>query len=640
MADSGQFWVSKDGENMGPFELAQIRKEIEKGSLSLSDHICEVGEDEWSSISDTLDLPDAEEDRVESRHIVRKGGSGGLLNAFLTVIFAVLVIVCVSLYFIAGFSNSKNNDAEGKVAVLDLVEIENNATEISNLEIRDGLTFMKSNASPFSGWSIQKFLGTGKASNLVQFSNGKTMNAHSWKPNGDKCTDTTLSDGSGSLSVYFDNGRKASESLYAQGLLDGMKVTWYDNGAKQQESFYQEGKLHGRSISKHRNGREIEETHYADGVKNGSYILWTEKGERIEEGSYLAGKRDGKRTIWTPDGVKDREENYLDGQLVTTQNIETDALPEANSTVPFDAGNASSELLNKAEEFKKIVENVSNRFSEKNVLGSESFATLASALFRYASPKGDPDQAYPGEADNFDALKRAFSAFRVNWGMNLGVEGKDFALSVIPESVSYGDMTLERDDFLASNPVALGANSLEDLQFILGETQKLFDSMELSIEKDSSYLKHEFAKRIWQDLLAKANGAKGANLSVKNGLLSFKDIETIQIKSIDSTGRSVFTDEKKEVDRVLSGSIIDKKMEKYLSVLNAANAAFVDIPHQSNPRIMIRTYKGLVIPVQGGEDLYPNVTIMLYGASPLKKSTVIRHVDIDLGQLLSAPVAD
>ena len=118
---------------MGPFELAQIREKIEEGSLSISDHICEVGDDEWTPISEALDLPDGEEDQVKSRHIVRKGGSGGLLNAFLTVIFFVLVIVCVAFYFIARPSSSKDNDAAEKVPALDLVEIEKNATEIFNL---------------------------------------------------------------------------------------------------------------------------------------------------------------------------------------------------------------------------------------------------------------------------------------------------------------------------------------------------------------------------------------------------------------------------------------------------------------------------------------------------------------------------
>ena len=626
MGDSEQYWVSRDGENMGPFALDQIREKIEEGSLSASDHLCEVGEEEWTSIAKALDLPENEEDDAESQRIVVKGGSGGSLNAFLTVIFFVLVIVCVGFYFFAGGFDSRESDAGEKVAAVNFSEIEKNATELFNLELREGLTFMGAEDSPFSGWSIQRFSGTGEVSNLVQFADGKTMNAHSWKPNGEKCPETTLSGGSGVLFVYFDNGNKASESHYMQGQLNGMKLAWHENGEKQQEDFYQEGKLHGMSVSRDRNGQKIKEINYADGLKHGSYAFWNKGGQKIEEGSYLAGKRDGKRTTWTADGDKEKEETYSDGELVLTP----DPTPIASP-----AGNTNPEFQKKVKELQEVVDSVSNRFSEKNALGSESFATLALALSLYGASKGEPE-----EPDNLVALKGAFSAFRVNWGMNLGVEGKDFALSVIPESVAYGEVTLSREDYLAKNPVPLGANSLEDLEFVLEQTQKLFDSMGVSLEKDASYLKHEFAQRIWQDLLAKAEGAKSANLFVQNGLLSFKDTETIQIKSIDSTGKSVFTNEKKDVDRAFSGSILDEKMDKDLSVLKSASASFVDAPSEANPRLRIRKYEGIAIPAGGKEDIYPNVTIMLAGIAPLSKNTVIRAVKVELGEALPPPSAN
>jgi len=635
MGDSEQYWVSKDSENMGPFVLAQIREKIEEGSLSASDHLCEVGQDEWTPISQALDLPENEEDEVESQQIVLKGGSGGSLNALLTVVFAVLVIVCVGFFLFAGLSGPKGSGGEEAVLELDLVGIEKNATEISDLEWRAGLTYLKAGDSPFSGWGIQKYLETGKVCNLVQYANGKAMDAHSWKPNGEKCPDTTLSGGSGALFVYFANESRASESHFSQGQLSGMKLSWHDNGEKKQEAFYNEGKLHGGFVSWHRNGQKIAETFYADGLENGPYSLWTNDGQKYDEGSYAKGRRNGKRTIWAPDGVKERDETYLAGELVLTPDPVAVAVPVGNADIPFDASNASPEFQKKAEEFKEVVKSVNSRFSEKNALGSESFATLASALFLYGASKGEPE-----EQDNLVALKGAFSAFRVNWGMNSGVEGKDFALSVIPESVAYGEVTLPREDYLASNPVPLGVNSLEDLEFVLGETQKLFDCMGVSLEKDASYLKHEFAKQIWQDLLAKAEDAKGANLFVKNGLLSFKDTETIQIKSIAPTGRSVFTNEQKDVDRAFSGSILDEKMEKYLNVLKLANASFVDAPSEVNPRLMIRKYESLVLPVGGKEDIYPNATIMLAGIAPLSKNTIIRAVKVELDEPLSPPTAD
>ena len=180
---------------------------------------------------------------------------------------------------------------------------------------------------------------------------------------------------------------------------------------------------------------------------------------------------------------------------------------------------------------------------------------------------------------------------------------------------------------------------MEDLDFILNETQKLFDCMGVSLERDEGYLRHEFAKRIWQDVKSRAEAAKGADLFIKDGLLAFKDVETIQIKSIDRTGRSVFTKEQKDVDRAFSGSIIDEKMGKYLSVLKAAKASFADAPSEANPRLMIRKYEGIPIP-SGGEEIYPGVTIMLAGLAPLNDDTVIRAVRVELGQALEPPRAN
>ena len=51
MGHSEKYWVSKDGQNMGPFTLDQIRDQMDGGLLSAADHACEVGADEWSSVS-------------------------------------------------------------------------------------------------------------------------------------------------------------------------------------------------------------------------------------------------------------------------------------------------------------------------------------------------------------------------------------------------------------------------------------------------------------------------------------------------------------------------------------------------------------------------------------------------------------
>jgi antitoxin component YwqK of YwqJK toxin-antitoxin module len=43
------------------------------------------------------------------------------------------------------------------------------------------------------------------------------MAATAWKPNGGKCPETTLIDGDGVLMLYYEDGRKQSETVYENG---------------------------------------------------------------------------------------------------------------------------------------------------------------------------------------------------------------------------------------------------------------------------------------------------------------------------------------------------------------------------------------------------------------------------------------
>ena len=86
MGHSEKYWVSKDGQNMGPFTLDQIRDQMDEGLLSTADHACEVGADEWSSVAQLLNLSLSEEAQSEvlsdgdrePRQRVLKNASEGL----------------------------------------------------------------------------------------------------------------------------------------------------------------------------------------------------------------------------------------------------------------------------------------------------------------------------------------------------------------------------------------------------------------------------------------------------------------------------------------------------------------------------------------------------------------------------------
>ena len=89
--------------------------------------------------------------------------------------------------------------------------------------------------------------------------------------------------------------------------------------------------------------------------------------------------------------------------------------------------------------------------------------------------------------------------------------------------------------------------------------------------------------------------------------------EAYKKKSLDRNGNSVFTDEQREVELSFSNEARDKKMGRYADALRSARARTEDFPSPQNSKLVIRKFGGIVI--RSGEMLYPNVSVMLAGAS-------------------------
>ena len=49
-----QYWVNKDGENIGPFTHDQIQDLVDSKELASKDLVCAVGGTEWEEIDDLL----------------------------------------------------------------------------------------------------------------------------------------------------------------------------------------------------------------------------------------------------------------------------------------------------------------------------------------------------------------------------------------------------------------------------------------------------------------------------------------------------------------------------------------------------------------------------------------------------------
>ena len=227
--------------------------------------------------------------------------------------YLIPVLCAVALVVLAG--------AEKKDAPKVVTEAPGVVVDYEKLERRDGLRYFEE--KPFTGVAVWKhengqkrfestfkagkahgpttawyengqkaFEGTCKAGNL--------LTTTVWKPNGEKCPDTNIVNGTGIACGYSENGQKNSE------------ITWKD------------GKEHGLGTSWHENGQKRNEVTYRDGKKEGLLTRWYGNGQKYEEVTYKNGKYHGRYTRWYPNGQKRYEVTYRDGKEISGKKWDKD----------------------------------------------------------------------------------------------------------------------------------------------------------------------------------------------------------------------------------------------------------------------------------------------------------------------------
>ena len=115
------------------------------------------------------------------------------------------------------------------------------SVDYHDLEDRNGVTYLADEETPFTG-RAERFYHNGQKSwegnykdgepdglethwfengqkkGEGKMKDGKLMSAEVWKPNGEKCRNTTLKDGNGVLVIYNDDGTVNTRTTYMDGL--------------------------------------------------------------------------------------------------------------------------------------------------------------------------------------------------------------------------------------------------------------------------------------------------------------------------------------------------------------------------------------------------------------------------------------
>ena len=113
------------------------------------------------------------------------------------------------------------------------------------LEVRDGLMYIKDSETPYTGEQFL-FYENGKKEQKVNYKDGKFNGfAISWHENGKKKMEGSWKNGKedGLHTQWHESGKKSMESQYKDGKMDGLALQWHENGQKQTEANTKNDKL-------------------------------------------------------------------------------------------------------------------------------------------------------------------------------------------------------------------------------------------------------------------------------------------------------------------------------------------------------------------------------------------------------------
>lgn len=106
----------------------------------------------------------------------------------------------------------------------------------------------------------------------------------------------------GTSESYYNDGQKATETEYVQGIKNGLVKKFFENGALSFESNYVDGRQHGETKSWWRNGNQRTISNYEKGIPHGSQHQWYKSGNKFKIIHLAQGKEEGMQKSWRENG--------------------------------------------------------------------------------------------------------------------------------------------------------------------------------------------------------------------------------------------------------------------------------------------------------------------------------------------------
>ena len=334
--EEGNFtaYVSKDGQQYGPYTVEQLREYVQQGNFTTGDHACHDGQN-WVTIAQVPGFADAgdsvttpQQDQVVQEHAVEQQPASANASSSPAkkrkiilwtgiALVATLLVVGLLVWLLGGdegVPESNQSPAEptdakpaqvGKIDLNDpktrkkiIAKAVKHPSKMNLLQNRgkkgEELLYRKNQPKPYTGWS--KWMGgNGRIRNLIHRKDGKQNGLAVW--------------------FYKNNGQKEGELNYKDGKPDGLWTEWYEDGQKEEERTYKDGEVDGLGTEWYENGQKKTEGNWENDQRNGLSTGWYENGQKAVE----ANLKDGKLMsvmVWKSDGEKCPVTNVKDGDGV------------------------------------------------------------------------------------------------------------------------------------------------------------------------------------------------------------------------------------------------------------------------------------------------------------------------------------
>ena len=190
--------------------------------------------------------------------------------------------------------------------------VSNGQTDVSTLEVREGLFYAPNSTEPFSGDIFQGNL-KGQIENGLR--HGKWIAQY---PSGQTQFEMVFDRGDRlSTKSWFETGEREDETFFLDGLRHGESRSWDRNGNVRSIFRYERGKQHGLQEVFDDAGERTLTSEYSDGIKHGETTWWFDSESKRWETHYAQGKRTGKWSQFTRNGNISMESVWANDTLIS-----------------------------------------------------------------------------------------------------------------------------------------------------------------------------------------------------------------------------------------------------------------------------------------------------------------------------------